>query len=343
MPYGATGGCRARGRRRMARGPGAADAAAGCRAAPAVIVIFHPLQWPLARELLERARRARSSGTGAGTATRRPTTRRRRCASGCARCTTRRPTASALTFVASDRLAELERDAGREADARRARRRGRSRRPTGRGAASSPISLGHLGWRTDWALLRARRRASSATGSCCCSSARGTRTRSAATPTSGVPRAAEPRVARVALDDEAAARLIQAADVGIVPFERSAFNDAGLPYRILKYARLGRRTVCRRSSPGRADVGAGGDVRPDAAGSPTRCSSRPARGCGRTRAARVGARADRRAGQRAAVGAPARSWGRDDAASRAAEADDGAMSAGCAGSSRRCCHGASGR
>jgi hypothetical protein len=45
--------------------------------------------------------------------------------------------------------------------------------------------------------------------------------------------------------DEEAARLILAADVGIVPFEQSAFNDPALPYRILKYARLGRRTVMR--------------------------------------------------------------------------------------------------
>jgi glycosyltransferase involved in cell wall biosynthesis len=43
--------------------------------------------------------------------------------------------------------------------------------------------------------------------------------------------------------DEEAARLIALADVGIVPFERSEFNDTALPYRILKYARLGRRTV----------------------------------------------------------------------------------------------------
>jgi hypothetical protein len=31
--------------------------------------------------------------------------------------------------------------------------------------------------------------------------------------------------------------------VGIVPFKVEPFNDAALPYRILKYARLGRRTV----------------------------------------------------------------------------------------------------
>jgi hypothetical protein len=46
-----------------------------------------------------------------------------------------------------------------------------------------------------------------------------------------------------AQDDEAAARLILCADVGIVPFKVEPFNDAGLPFRILKYALLGRRTV----------------------------------------------------------------------------------------------------
>jgi len=43
--------------------------------------------------------------------------------------------------------------------------------------------------------------------------------------------------------DEEAARLILLADVGIVPFERSEFNDTALPYRIVKYAKLGRRTI----------------------------------------------------------------------------------------------------
>ena len=43
--------------------------------------------------------------------------------------------------------------------------------------------------------------------------------------------------------DAEAARLILTADVGIVPFRQEPFNDAGLPYRILKYARLGRHTV----------------------------------------------------------------------------------------------------
>lgn len=43
--------------------------------------------------------------------------------------------------------------------------------------------------------------------------------------------------------DAQAAQLLRLSDVGILPFHRDPFNDAGLPYRILKAARLGRRTV----------------------------------------------------------------------------------------------------
>ena len=61
---------------------------------------------------------------------------------------------SALTFVVSGKLAELEREAGREAQLVGAGGRlvpgARSR-----AARSIAVSLGHLGWRTDWALLRA--------------------------------------------------------------------------------------------------------------------------------------------------------------------------------------------
>jgi hypothetical protein len=103
------------------------------------------------------------------------------------------------------------------------------------------VSLGHLGHRTDWKLLRAV--------------------------TEGMPalillligawheqesggdadfqalRRAPNVVWLGRRSDEEAARLIMLADVGIVPFERSEFNDTALPYRILKYARLGRRTI----------------------------------------------------------------------------------------------------
>jgi hypothetical protein len=63
--------------------------------------------------------------------------------------------------------------------------------------------------------------------------------------------------------DEEAARLILTADAGIVPFKVEPFNDAGLPYRILKYALLGRHTV----SPDLAGVRTWSravDVAPDA-------------------------------------------------------------------------------
>ena len=43
--------------------------------------------------------------------------------------------------------------------------------------------------------------------------------------------------------DEEAARLMACADAGIAPFRRDDFNEAGLPNRILKAARLGLRTV----------------------------------------------------------------------------------------------------
>jgi len=111
------------------------------------------------------------------------------------------------------------------------------------GALVVAVSLGHLGHRTDWKLLRAV--------------------------AEGMPelvllligawhdaesghdedfqacRRAANLVWLGQRSDEEAARLIALADVGIVPFERSDFNETGLPYRILKYARLGRRTVSR--------------------------------------------------------------------------------------------------
>lgn len=148
---------------------------------------------------------------------------------------------AALTFVASDRLAELEREAGRQATV------------VGLAADSFPapppapvtvaVSLGHLGHRTDWALLRAVAEEMRGelvlllVGERHDEEMRGDADFEAC--------AKLPNLVWLGRqDDQAAARLIQAADVGIVPFERSDFNDAALPYRILKYARLGRRTIC---------------------------------------------------------------------------------------------------
>ncbi len=103
------------------------------------------------------------------------------------------------------------------------------------------ISLGHLGHRTDWRLLRevAERMPELVLllvgewhdDEC------------GHDPDYRWCRAAPGLVWLGRRNDEEAARLILCATAGIVPFERSSFNDAGLPYRILKYARLGRPTV----------------------------------------------------------------------------------------------------
>src|SRR4051794_34552415 len=104
------------------------------------------------------------------------------------------------------------------------------------------VSLGHLGHRTDWALLRAV--------------------------AAGMPelvllligewpagegedyeacRAAPNLVWLGRRTDEETARLIACADVGVLPCE-----DAALPYRVLRCAKLGRRTIARRHADVRA-------------------------------------------------------------------------------------------
>jgi hypothetical protein len=205
---------------------------------PAVVVIFHPVQALLAGAILarepgcelwygrwDRYERAYDAGPGL---------RERLSAlhEGAA-------SASTLTFVASDELARLEQAAGRDA----------TLVPLSADAFPAPdptatviaVSLGHLGWRTDWALLRAV----------------GERLPQLVLLLVGAWHDDECRddadyawcrahpgfVWLGARSDAEAAGLILCADVGIVPFRVEPFNDAGLPYRILKYARLGRRTV----------------------------------------------------------------------------------------------------
>lgn len=103
------------------------------------------------------------------------------------------------------------------------------------------FSLGHLGRRTDWALLRGV----------------GERLPDLQVLFVGevhpdeVPgdqdfawcREHPPFVFLGPLPDAAAAQVLRLTDVAILPFVHDAFNDAGLPYRILKAARLGRRTI----------------------------------------------------------------------------------------------------
>ena len=155
---------------------------------------------------------------------------------------------SSLTFAASTELVRLEREAGRDAvltaltaDSFPALDIDTPPPPPADDGELVAVSLGHLGWRTDWALL-----------------------------SSVVDAMPELRLVLIGahhddesgddehyralrghervewlgpLDDGAAAAAIRRADAGIVPFRREPFNDAGLPYRILKYARQGRRTV----------------------------------------------------------------------------------------------------
>ena len=197
-------------------------------------------RWPGRCSTPGRAARTPSSGTGAGTASTTPTTRRRSAASGSPRYHEAAAERAALTIAASVRLAELEREAGRAAElvplsadlfpapdpaGHRRRRVARAPRAPDRLGAPARGHRADAGARPAPRRRVARRRGDAAT-----------RTTRRAVP------APNARLARRAPDEEAA-RLILCADVGIVPFKVEPFNDAGLPYRILKYARLGRRTV----------------------------------------------------------------------------------------------------
>jgi hypothetical protein len=240
LPFGAYGRVRPATARRMARGA-ARRMASRLPGRPRAFVIFHPLQWPLARELMARSPaselwygrwdRYEEAYDATGPMRERLRELHDEAAS-----------AATLTFVASEKLAELEREAGRAASV------------VGLAAGAFPapdvavpnvvaISLGHLGWRTDWALLRA---VAERLGDRLVLLLVGAwhEDEVGRDPDFAACRALPNLVWLGSRDDEEAARLILAADVGIVPFEHSAFNDAGLPYRILKYARLGRRTVC---------------------------------------------------------------------------------------------------
>ena len=103
------------------------------------------------------------------------------------------------------------------------------------------MSLGHLGWRTDWALLRAV--AERMPELVLLLVGEWHEDECAKDPDFAWCRSAPSLVWLGRRSDDEAARLILCADVGILPFRVEPFNDAALPYRILKYARLGRRTV----------------------------------------------------------------------------------------------------
>jgi len=205
---------------------------------PVVAMIFHPFQLPFADALL---RRWPSCELWYGLFDRTPAapdaglrTRRR-----LARLHDTAARRASFVFAVSPALVDLEREAGREA----------ALVPSAADSFPAPdpaatvvaVSMGNLGRRTDWRLLREL----------------GHR----------MPELTLLLIGQVAEDeceadadyracrelpglvwlgrrtDEEAARLIALADVGIAPFIRDEFNAAGLPNRILKTARLGLRTV----------------------------------------------------------------------------------------------------
>ena len=204
----------------------------------AAAVMFHPLQLPLARALMARnpgcelwyARWDRYED--AYDANRRL---RRRLAELHQDAADR----ATLTFAASERLAELERAEGRQAAL--APPAADSFPAVDPGAAVIAVCLGHHGRRTDWALLRAVAEAmpeliTLLVGEWHDDEVKGDEDYAAC-------RALPNLVWLGRRTDEEAARLVVCADAGILPFKVEPFNDAGLPVRILKCARLGRRTV----------------------------------------------------------------------------------------------------
>jgi hypothetical protein len=219
------------------------------------VVIFHPLQYPLARALLDRHRGAElwygrwdryEEAGDAGPRMRERLARLHEAAANDA----------ALTFVASVKLAELEREAGRDAvlvplaadsfpaldpTAPPATSLPPEAARAAEGASMVAVSLGHLGRRVDWKLLRALAESMPDLALLLVGERHDDE---CADDEAFAACVNAPNIVWLGRrSDEEAARIILAADVGIVPFKIDPFNDAGLPYRILKYARLGRHTI----------------------------------------------------------------------------------------------------
>lgn len=223
-----------------------------------VVVIFHPVQQPLAAEIVRQAGADCELWYGRWDRYERAHDADERMRARLDGLHARAAAASALTFVASEELLRLEREAGREATlVTLSAGDFPAPEPTPAtpeevaafpgvgealaGAEVVGLSLGHLGHRVDWATLRA-----------VCERVPGLRVllvgawhdrECASDPDYAWCRASPQLVWLGRRSDEEAATLLRAADVGILPFKVEPFNDAGLPYRILKYAKLGRRTI----------------------------------------------------------------------------------------------------
>ena len=205
---------------------------------PRVIVIFHPLQYPLAGSLIAQHPAAElwywrwDRYEVAYDASAR---RRARLADLHLAATLR----ASLTVVVSEALGDIARSEGGTALLVPLSADSFPAPPAGETVVA--VSLGHLGHRTDWKLLRALSERMPELVLLLIGAWHDSE--SGSDPDYQACRSAPNLVWLGRRSDEEAARLILVADVGIVPFETSEFNDTALPYRILKYARLGRRTV----------------------------------------------------------------------------------------------------
>jgi hypothetical protein len=206
-----------------------------------VLTVFHPVQWPLAEALLkERCPKAElwylvwdryDHALDADERTRRRLGELHAAISDRAR----------VVVTVSEALADIERDAGRKVTgiSPSAADSFPDLDPT---AGVVAVSLGRLGWRIDWRLLRRL-----------CELMEEELTllligKVDADQVEDDPDflACRDRDEIVWLGfqpDAAAARLIACSDVALLPFKEEPFNDAGIPNRILKAARIGRRTI----------------------------------------------------------------------------------------------------
>lgn len=203
-----------------------------------VVVVFHPLQAYLAEAMLNRWEDAElwySRWDRYELAHDAPPKLRRRLEELHERIASR----SSYTWAVSEPLVALEEEAGRGAQLVVPPH---DTFPAPNPAPVVAVTLGHLGYRTDWKLLRAlgeRMREDLVlllVGERYDDQGKGNEDFEACLELPSL-------VWLGRLEDEAAARIIATADVGIVPFAAEPFNDAALPQRIIKYARLGRRTL----------------------------------------------------------------------------------------------------
>ena len=236
LPYGALG--------RLPRWLG--DALAAAQAArlkppgrPVAAMMFHPFQWPFARALVARWPDCQlwyglfdrtPAAPDAGSRTR-------------ARLEELHAEASEradLVFAVSSTLVELERAAGRKAILMpSAADSFPAPDPAG---ATIAVCFGTNGRRTDWPLLRA---VGQAMGDELVMLFVGALNEDEVRddPDFQACRARPQYVWLGRRSNQEAARLIICADVGVLPMLADDFNDAGLPNRILKAARVGRRTI----------------------------------------------------------------------------------------------------